>query len=49
MHAPILTTPRLTLRPHRADDLDACVELWQDPVVTRHTSERPLPRQDVWR
>ncbi|MFT2719365.1 GNAT family N-acetyltransferase [Deinococcus sp. A31D244] len=45
---PILTTPRLRLRPHRMDDLDACVELWQDPVVTRYTSGRPLARQDVW-
>ncbi|GAA5436223.1 GNAT family N-acetyltransferase [Deinococcus aquaticus] len=48
MHAPILTTPRLLLRPHRMDDLAACVELWQDPVVTRYTSGRPLARQDVW-
>ncbi|WP_412029600.1 GNAT family N-acetyltransferase [Deinococcus yunweiensis] len=46
--APTLTTPRLILRPHRADDLESCVELWQDPVVTRHTSGRPLSRQDVW-
>ena len=46
--APTLTTPRLCLRPHRADDLEACVELWQDPVVTRHTSGQPLSRQDVW-
>jgi RimJ/RimL family protein N-acetyltransferase len=48
MEAPTLTTPRLRLRPHRLDDLDACVDLWQDPVVTRYTSGRPLARQDVW-
>ncbi|PNY82259.1 GNAT family N-acetyltransferase [Deinococcus koreensis] len=46
--APTLLTPRLTLRPHRAADLNACVELWQDPVVTRHTTGIPLARQDVW-
>lgn len=46
--APTLTTPRLLLRPHRADDLDLCVELWQDAVVTRYTSGKPLARQDVW-
>ncbi|GGO27285.1 GNAT family N-acetyltransferase [Deinococcus humi] len=46
--APTLTTPRLRLRPHRTDDLAACVELWQDPVVTRHTSGKALSRQDVW-
>ncbi|MFC3833141.1 MULTISPECIES: GNAT family N-acetyltransferase [Deinococcus] len=46
--APTLTTPRLLLRPHRADDLDSCVELWQDAVVTRYTSGKPLARQDVW-
>ncbi|WP_309573382.1 GNAT family N-acetyltransferase [Deinococcus sp.] len=46
--APTLTTPRLILRPHRTDDLVDCLELWQDPVVTRYTSGKPLPRQDVW-
>ena len=46
--APTLTTPRLSLRPHRADDLAACMELWQDPVITRYTTGKPLPRQDVW-
>lgn len=46
--APTLTTPRLRLRPHRADDLDACTALWQDPAVTRYTVGKPLPRQDVW-
>lgn len=47
MTAPTLTTHRLTLRPHRADDLKSCVELWQDPTVTRYTTGRPLSRQDV--
>ena len=46
--APTLTTPRLTLRTHRTDDFESCVELWQDPVVTRHTTVKPLSRQDVW-
>lgn len=46
--APTLATPRLLLRPHRAEDLTACVELWQDPVVTVYTTGKPLARQDVW-
>ncbi|GHF56974.1 RimJ/RimL family protein N-acetyltransferase [Deinococcus metalli] len=46
--APTLTTPRLTLRPHRMDDLSDCVALWQDPVVTRYTTGKALSRQDVW-
>jgi RimJ/RimL family protein N-acetyltransferase len=46
--APTLTTPRLILRPHRLEDFESCLELWQDPVVTRYTTGKPLSRQDVW-
>lgn len=32
---PILHTPRLTLRPHRLSDFDACLALWSDPATVR--------------
>ena len=28
---PILETERMRLRPHRLQDLDACVAMWADP------------------
>ncbi len=34
--APALTTERLTLRPHRIDDLPAQSAMWADPRVTRY-------------
>ena len=43
-----MTTPRLTLRPHRVEDFESCVQLWQDPVVTRFISAKPLSVQEVW-
>ncbi|MFB9990902.1 GNAT family N-acetyltransferase [Deinococcus oregonensis] len=46
--APTLYTERLMLRGHQEADLEACVTLWSDPVVTRYTTGQPLARQDVW-
>lgn len=46
--APTLTTERLILRAHAPADLDACVHLWHEPLVTRYTTGRPLSRQEVW-
>jgi len=46
--APLLATPRLRLRPHRADDLDAAAMLWADPAVTRFIQGRPQTREEVW-
>jgi len=45
---PILETPRLRLRGHRADDLDACCSLWADPEVVRHTTGKLQTREEVW-
>jgi RimJ/RimL family protein N-acetyltransferase len=45
---PILETQRLRLRGHRVDDLDACAAMWADPVVFRHTTGKPQPREEVW-
>jgi RimJ/RimL family protein N-acetyltransferase len=46
--APIIDAARLTLRPHRAQDLDACAAMWSNPIVTRHISGRPSSRTDTW-
>jgi RimJ/RimL family protein N-acetyltransferase len=46
--APTLHTNRLTLRPHKENDLDDCVALWNDPIVTQHTSGTTISRQYVW-
>jgi RimJ/RimL family protein N-acetyltransferase len=46
--APTLHTHRLTLRPHRENDLNDCVALWNDPIVTQHTSGTAISKQDVW-
>ena len=46
--APALETERLRLRAHRADDLDACAEMWADPAVVRYTIGTPSTRQKTW-
>lgn len=45
---PVLLTPRLRLRGHRADDLSACTTMWGDPEVTRHIGGQPQSEEDVW-
>lgn len=46
--APVLETPRLRLRAHRADDLDALHAIWSEPEVYRCIGGEPATRQDVW-
>lgn len=46
--APTLHTGRLYLRAHQASDLEDCITLWTDPVVTRYTIGSAPQRQDVW-
>lgn len=46
---PVLTTDRLVLRGHRADDLDAIAAMTGDPAVMRHIGGVPHPREDSWR
>ncbi len=48
MTPPVLTTARLTLRPHTKDDLGALAAMWGDAGVTRHIGGQPRTRQDVW-
>lgn len=49
MTAPVLTTDRLILRAHTAEDLPACCTLWADPGVTRFIGGRPATPEEVWR
>ena len=48
INIPVLETPRLRLRGHRVDDLDACSALWADTEVVRHTTGKPQTREEVW-
>lgn len=45
---PVLDTPRLTLRAHRADDFDAALAMWSDPNVTRYIGGKPSTEQQTW-
>jgi len=45
---PVIETERLRLRAHHAADLDACADMWADPVVTRHIGGRPFSREETW-
>lgn len=45
---PVLDTARLTLRGHRASDLDDVLALWSDPEVTRYIGGKTSNREEVW-
>lgn len=47
--APVLTTERLVLRPHRAGDLDAIAAMTGDPLVMRGIGGLAQSREDSWR
>jgi RimJ/RimL family protein N-acetyltransferase len=46
--APVLVTPRLTLRAHGVKDFADLAAMWGDPAVVRHIGGRPLSGEDVW-
>ena len=46
--APPIDTARLTLRGHRAGDIDESAALWADPIVVRHIGGRPFTREESW-
>jgi len=48
VNVPILETERLTLRGHRALDLDEALAMWSDPEVTRYIGSKPAGREEVW-
>ena len=45
---PVLDTPRLRLRGHRAEDLPRCVGMWADPDVVRFIGAEPASEQRTW-
>lgn len=45
---PTLETERLRLRAHKPADLQACSDMWSDPVVTKYIGGRPFTREEVW-
>jgi RimJ/RimL family protein N-acetyltransferase len=45
---PVLETERLRMRAHRVGDLEACLAMWSDPVVTRYIGGKPSSRQQTW-
>jgi RimJ/RimL family protein N-acetyltransferase len=48
MSAPTLSTSRLVLSAHTADDFAACIALWSDPEVVRFIGGRPFAPDEVW-
>ena len=46
--APPIDTARLTLRGHKAGDIDESAALWADPIVVRHIGGRPFTREESW-
>jgi RimJ/RimL family protein N-acetyltransferase len=45
---PILTTPRLTLRPHDVGDYEDLLATWTDPVVVKYFGGVPSTPEEVW-
>ena len=43
-----ITTERLILRAHRAEDFDDMHAMWSDPAVTRHIGGVASSREEVW-
>ena len=43
-----ITTERLSLRAHRAEDFDDMHAMWSDPAVTRHIGGIAFSREEVW-
>ena len=46
--SPILETPRLRLRWHRAEDFAAYAAMWAEPDVVRFIGGAPLSREAAW-
>ena len=45
---PVIETPRLRLREHRIEDLDAYNALWADPIVVQYTVGVPQTPEECW-
>lgn len=47
-HTPCVETARLRLRAHERTDLEACLKLWSDPVVTQYLGRRASSFEESW-
>ena len=45
---PAIETERLKMRGHRVEDLEDCVAMWADPIVTRFIGGKPSSPQRTW-
>ncbi len=45
---PAIETERLKMRGHRVEDLEDCVAMWADPIVTRFIGGKPSTPQRTW-
>ena len=43
-----LETPRLRLRPYRADDFESYAKMWAEPEVVRFIGGKPMSREAAW-
>jgi len=43
---PTLETPRLRMRGHKSEDLNASLAMWSTPAVYRYTSGKPTTREE---
>ena len=44
----MIETERLLVRPHRAEDFEACYAMWQDPAVVKYISGTPSTEAEAW-
>ena len=44
----MIETERLLLRPHVADDFEACRAMWQNPAVVKYISGTPSTEAEAW-
>jgi RimJ/RimL family protein N-acetyltransferase len=45
---PEIESARLKMRGHRLEDLDECIAMWSDPIVTRFIGGNPSTAQRTW-
>lgn len=45
---PVITTERLTLRPHLLADFEDSLAMWADPAVVRYVGGEPSSPEEAW-
>ncbi len=46
--APDILTERTRMRPHRLEDFEAMLAMWQDDAIVRHITGRPSTSNETW-